>query len=159
MHKRLIILFCLLFSLVFAEVSMIELPIRMEFNYSKRVPGQLEFFIVTRLSGSGTLIAIPENEIGRFKQLAIDEGFNDAQVGDLDYLPSYWAAVGEVGKATIALEHTGELAFFRNERGYWITWDDEHPAPVETVNGVPITEWFVANLPNTPGPAAVRPED
>lgn len=135
---------------------MIELPIRYEYNYSKRVPGTFEFFQISRIGSTGKIYAVPESELGRFIRIAEEEGFDQAQVGDLDYLPSNWTAVGEVGVATISLEHTGELRFFRNDRGYWITWDDEHPAPVETVNGVPIEEWFVAVLPNTPNPVGAR---
>jgi hypothetical protein len=156
MHKRLIILFLFFLSWVFAEISVIELPIRWEYEYAKRVPGKFEFFIITRLPGSGKMIAIPESELARFLQIAEDEDFDSAQIGDLDYMPAYWNAIGEVGKATITLEHTGELRFFMNGDGYWITWDDEHPAPVATLNGEAITDWYLAEVPMAPNPVDVR---
>jgi hypothetical protein len=146
-------LFCS--GLLFGATSVIELPIRWEYEYAKRVPGRMEFFIITRLPASGKMIAIPESELARFLQIAEDEGFDDAQLGDLDYMPSYWQAVGETGKATITLEHTGELRFFMNGDGYWITWDDDHPAPIATLNGEEITDWYLAEVPMSPNPAVV----
>lgn len=135
---------------------MIELPIRFEYNYSKRVPGNFEFFHVSKIAATGKVYAIPESEIGRFIKLAQEEGFDKAQVGDEGYLPSYWNAVGEIGKATIELEHTGQLRFFRNYDSYWVTWDAEHPAPTATVNGEEITNWYLAEIPASPGPMAVQ---
>ena len=131
---------------------MVELPLRLEFEYSKRVPGNTDFYYITRLPNHGEVIAIPESELQRFINLAQENGFTEAQLGDFDYLPANQQTVGEVAKATVTIEHTGELAFWINPDGYWITWDDEHPAPIPTVNGVEIVNWGLAEIPMSPTP-------
>jgi hypothetical protein len=152
MHKRLIIIFCLLFGPLVAEVSVVELPLRLEFEYSKRVPGNIEFYYITRLPSHGEVIAIPESELARFINLAKENGFTEAQLGDYDYLPTNQQAVGATAVATVTIEHTDQLRFWINPDGYWITWDDDHPAPIPTLNGVEIVDWSLAQIPMSPSP-------
>lgn len=135
---------------------MIEIPIRYEFAYLKRVPGKFQFFYIGRLAATGRIIAVPEDDLALYLEYAEVNGFNDAQLGDLDYLPAQWQAVGETMEATVMIEHTGELRFFENSDGKWIFWDDDHPAPEVLLNGVAVTEWGVANVPATPNPANAR---
>ena len=155
---RLLILLVLSVGFLFGAPSIVEIPLRVEYAYMKRVPGVMEFYWIGRIAaGQNQVVAIPESELNRFLQLAKDNGFTDARMGDFDYLPSQWSAVGETAKATVTIEHTDELRFWHNRDGIWITWDDEHPAPVTTLNGTEIAQWSLAEVPMSPNPMIARP--
>lgn len=128
--------------------SVVEVPLRIQNVYLRRLPGNFEFFFVGRIP-NGQLFALPESEIQRFVDLAEENGFG-VTPGDYAFLPKE-TALGHVANATVTVEHTDQLRFWRNEYGVWITWDDEHPAPPITVNGVEVAEWNQWQAPHAPG--------
>ena len=141
-------------------ISIVEIPIRIESIYLKRVAGTTDFFWIGRLPNQ-QVIAIPEAELQRFLGLARTEGFDRIPLDDPRYLPSPQQAVGNTAKATITIEHLDQLAFWMNrDFSFFITWDDEHPAPPMLVDGSPIlaiTEWRIEQPPRAPQPAQIKP--
>lgn len=130
---------------------------RVENCLAKRVPGSMSFMVIFR-DNFGEVIAIPEDEVARFRQLAIAEGFDKASFDDYAYLPQPQQAVGNTAKAIITIEHQDKLSFWINEPwGYFITWDDEHPALDVTINGEPIPYYLVgsAHPPSSPQPISI----
>ena len=149
----------MLFTLAacYGEVSVVEIPIRVDSHTAKRVPGTMDFYIIFR-DPQGTVIAIPEQEVSRFIQLAIDEGFDKAEPDTYNYLSWPNVAVGNTQKAVITIEHTDQLSFWLSDDKIFITWDDEHPAPLDLLDGVPIETYLVGSgpLPTSPQPLFIK---
>lgn len=140
-----------------AETSVVEVPLRVETSYAKRAAGTKAFYIIFR-DHKGRVIAIPEDEWPRFRGLAIEEGFTDVPLGDLYYLPTPTQAVGSTAKAVITIEHSGELGFWCDDHAMFVTWDENHIAPLPTLNGVPIVAFNVPDdslPPRAPQPVTL----
>jgi hypothetical protein len=152
MFKYLLILFALV-PPAFGKVSVVEIPIRIDTNFAKRVFGRYESFIVFR-DPQGKLIAIPETMLGEMRQTAIDEEFDKLSIDDLGYIATPQQAVSNTAMATIEIEHLGDMRFWMNETySFFVTWDDDHVAPVYMANGVDITgEILVAGAETPPPP-------
>lgn len=138
------------------EISIVEIPIRVERPYARRTPGSAAFYIIFR-DNFGEVIAIPEEEVARFRKLAIDEGFDMETPTSYDYLPHPQQAVGNTAKATITIEHLDALSFWMDDTySFFITWDDEHPAPIPVLDGIAIADIYAFN-PATLPPSAPQP--
>jgi len=138
-----IALFWILLALFFiltlpgkGETSIIEIPIRQEKEALRRVPGDFQFYYLGWIAGSGRMVAIPEDEIGRFIKLAEDLEFDP--IGGLS------SVVSNVKTIKIEIIHQNQLAFWIDEGAYWISWDDQAP-PEFLVDGAQIV--FYANPP------------
>lgn len=150
---KIILFFTLLLTLsAHAKISVVEIPLRIEHTYLKRLPGAMEFFYVGRLP-QGQVIAIPESEILKFILIADEEGFGRAPFTSPAYLPAPDAAVSNTAKATVTIEHTDDLKMWlRNEGGggFWVTWDDDHVAPDVLLAGVPVFDFYLADASTPP---------
>lgn len=135
-------------------VSVVDVPLRLETSYAKRAAGVRAFYFIFR-DPKGRVLAIPEDEFPRLRQNAIDEGFDKVGLDDLYYLPTPQQAVGNTAKATITIEHQTPLSFYIGDGHFFITWDDDHPGSVPTLNGEPIVT-YLADRPPMP-PAAPQP--
>lgn len=124
----------------------VELPLRVENVYSKRVIDPSGIFVAF-YSPTGRLCLIPEDEISRFMKIAEEV---DPDPWLIPFIP-YRAAVGEYAVATLSLEFTGELRFWIDDESAFITWDEDHPAPIATVDGVEIVWSESPGLLKAPG--------
>lgn len=142
-------LFAIIATLVglVAVAGTIEVPLAINHVYMRRLPGNYEFFFVGRLPHAALpLIAIPESEIGRFIQLAEENGFNEPGLHTL--LPKE-AAIKQVAKATITVEETDQFQFYRSDVGLWIKWNEEDP-PTVKLDGEEVTTFGWIEIPLSP---------
>ena len=145
-----IVLAVILITVLSMFGAVVEIPLRMDTRYLKRLPGKTDFFYIGRLPQNNKLVAIPEAEIVRFIALAEANGFNDMRATDYGFLPPQ-TALSTVGKATITIEETEDIRFWRDDHAIWITWDADHPAPVATIDGEAIVFLENPGLPRAPG--------
>jgi hypothetical protein len=131
-----------------AETSIVEIPIRVNKEYLKRVPGKMEFVYIGWVSDSGRMIAIPESRIQEFVDLAEEL--------EIDPIGHPQAVVSNVLTVKVEIIHEEGLSFWMDEGAYWISWEGNDP-PVATVNGTEIV--FYSNPPFPRAPVLINIEE
>lgn len=149
----LIFMFILLLtvSLSRGEQSVIQIPVKLETQYTKRIPGIMEFVIIG-YDPQGKLFAVPESEMQRFYNLAASLELSPLEIPFMG--PG--VAMSNVATVTITVEHETELSFWDAWDSRFITWGDL-PVPVATVNDIEVAWMPTPAIPLPPSMTISEP--
>lgn len=131
---------------------MIQIPVKLETQYTKRIPGIYEFVIIG-YTPDGKLFAVPESEMPRFVNLASSLDLDPLEIPFIG--PN--VAFSNVATVTITVEHEDQLSFWDGWESKFITWDDDHPAPVATVNDIEVAWMPTPAIPLPPSMTISEP--